>query len=103
MVNVYGPYQDRVVLWDRPFSKPFLSNDRVIIGGDLNFTLGVSKIWGPRAIPDPLSHYFKSHISRLDLYDLEPIKLNPTWWNRSAGEDRIAKRLDHFLVGEDIA
>lgn len=103
LVNVYGPYQDRVVFWDSFFSKPFLYSDCLIIGGDLNFTLGVSEIWCPKAIPDPLSHFFKSHLSQLDLFDLEPVKLNPTWRNRRSGEDQIAKRLDRFIVEEDIA
>ena len=89
--------------WDNLFSKPFFSHDQLIVGGDLNFTLGVAKIWGPKAIPDPLSDFFKSHLTQLDLFDLDPIKLNPTWRNGRVGEDRIAKRLDRFLVREDIA
>lgn len=98
LVNVYGPYQDRVVFWDNLFAKPFFSHDHVIIGGDLNFTLG-----SPKVILDPLSDYFKSHLTQLDLFELDPIKLNPTWRNKRMGEDRIAKRLGRFLVGENIA
>lgn len=103
LVNVYGSYQDCVIFWESLFSKPFLSSDRLIVGGDLDFTLGVSKIWGSNAIPDPLADFFRSHLSWLDLFDLEPVKINPMWWNRRSGEDWIAKRLDRFIVGEDIS
>ena len=103
MFNVYGPYQNRVVFWDNLFSKYFFCHDRVIVGGDLNFSLGTTEIWGPKAIPDPLSDFFKSHLIQRDLIDLDPIKLNPTWRNKRVGEDRIAKRLDHFLIGEPIS
>lgn len=103
MINIYGPYQERVVFWEKLFSKSFLSHDRRIMGGDLNFTLGTSEIWGPSAIIDPLVDFFRSHMSRLDLFDLEPAKLNLTWRNCRTGEGNIAKCLDRFLVGEDVA
>jgi len=103
MINVYGPYQDRMVFWERLFSKSFLSCERRIMGGNLNFTLEVSEIWGPSTIVDPLADFFRSHMSRLDLFDLDPVKLNPMWRNRRSGEEHIAKLLDRFLVGEDIA
>lgn len=69
----------------------------------MNFTLGASEIWGPLAIIDPLAYFFRSHMSRLDLFNLEPVKLNPTWRNRRSGEVRITKCLDLFLVGEDVS
>jgi hypothetical protein len=34
------------------------------------------------------------------LYDVEPTKLRPTWRNKWVREDRIAKRLDRFLLFE---
>lgn len=101
LVNVYGPYQDRVGFWDKLFSKSF-SHENVIMGGDPNLTLGVAEIWGPKAIPDPLSDFFQNHLAQLDLFYIDPIKLNPTWRNRRVGEHVIMKRLDRFLVGEDI-
>lgn len=86
-----------MVLWDNLFSKSFFSHENVIVGGDLNITLGVAEIWGSKAIPDPLSDFFKAHLTQVDLFDIEPIKLNPTWWNRRAGEHRICKKIGPFF------
>ena len=33
---------------------------------------------------------------------MEPPNLNATWRNRRVGEDKISKRLDKFLIGEDV-
>ena len=74
----------------------------VVIGGDLNFILGMAKIWGPKATLDPLSNFFSQHLAQKGIFYLEPTKLNSTWWNMCVGEDRIANRLDHFLIGEDV-
>ena len=73
------------------------------MGGNLNFSLESANIWGPRAIPDPLVDFFKTHLIQRDLIELDPIKLNPTWRNKGVGEDKIAKRLDRFLIGDSIA
>lgn len=72
------------------------------MGGDLNFYLGALEIWGPKATLDPLTNFFIHQLDQARLVDVEPPKLNPTWRNRRVGEDRIAKRLDRFLVGEDL-
>ena len=85
------------------FSLSLLSHGQVILGGDLNFSLSSSKIWGPSAIVDPLAEYFKNHLVQRDLVDRNLIKLNPTWRNRRVGEDKIAKRLDKFLIGDSLA
>lgn len=103
LFNVYGPYHNRVAFWDNLFSNSLFSHEQVIMGGYLNCSLGIAEIWGSRAIPNPLSDFFKSHLIQKDLIDLDPIKLNPTWRNRRVGEDKIAKRLDHFLIGDSIA
>ena len=36
------------------------------------------------------------------MLDIEPLKLKPTWRNNRCAEDRIAMRIDHFLVAEQI-
>jgi hypothetical protein len=36
------------------------------------------------------------------LDDIEPLKMTPTWRNGRSGEDVVAKRLDRFLVSEDL-
>ena len=72
------------------------------MGGDLNLTLGVVEIWGLKAILDPLSDFFENHLAQLNVFNIEPIKLNPTCRYKREGEHMILKRLDRFLVGEDI-
>ena len=32
------------------------------------------------------------------MLDIATIKLSPTWWNKRTSENRVAKRLDRFLV-----
>jgi hypothetical protein len=41
-------------------------------------------------------------LERVALVDLKPVKLTPMWRNRRMGEARITKRLDLFLVSEDV-
>ena len=38
----------------------------------------------------------------MKLVDLDPYKLKQSWTNRRYGEDKIAKRLDRFLLGESL-
>lgn len=102
IMNVYGPYLDRVPFWENFLSKEISKGDLVIIGGDLNFSLGRSEVWGPTAHVDILSDYFIQKLGGRNLIDLEPVKLKPTWRNNSAGEHRVAKRLDCFLISEQL-
>ena len=62
LLNVYGPYLNREVFWDKVFSFSLLMHDMVILGGDLNFSLGSVESWGPRASLDPLTDFFKLHL-----------------------------------------
>jgi hypothetical protein len=34
--------------------------------------------------------------------DVKPTKIKPTWRNNRSGQDGVSKRLDRFLVTEDI-
>lgn len=77
-------------------------HDKVLVGGDLNFSLGNLESCGPRASIDPLTKFFKHHLIQKDLIDIEPIKLEPTWRNRRTRMVHVAKRLDRFLVGDSI-
>jgi hypothetical protein len=40
ILNIYGPYQDRVSYWESLTQKSFFLKDNVVIGRDLNFSLG---------------------------------------------------------------
>jgi hypothetical protein len=65
-----------------------------VIGGDLNFTLGASEIWGLATQIDCLQGYFLRKLEEVGLLDIEPTKLSPTWRNKRTKDDRITKRLD---------
>jgi hypothetical protein len=47
--------------------------------------------------------YFSQLIQDEGLVDVEPIKLLPTWRNGRGDQDYIAKRLDRFLINEELA
>jgi hypothetical protein len=53
--------------------------DAVILGGDLNFSLGAIEVWGPREISDSLSEYFSHKLGEWGLIDVDLVKLKPTW------------------------
>lgn len=72
------------------------------MGGDLNFSMGLSEAWGPNALVDPPSDYFLHKLSSSGLVDVDPIKPRPTWRNKRVGGDRIAKRLGRFLLKEEL-
>lgn len=80
----------------------FIHKRDIIIGVDLKFSLGTIEIWDLKVTLDPLSNFFIHHFEQSGLVDIEPPKLNPTWRNRWVGEDKFAKRLERFLVGEGL-
>jgi hypothetical protein len=61
------------------FQNPLMKDEHVLIGGDLIFTLGDSKIWGLAAQLDPLADFFISNLEEARLLNIQPIKLTPTW------------------------
>ena len=44
ILNIYGPYLNRVSFWDSLFKLEFFENTDVILGGDFNLSLGASKV-----------------------------------------------------------
>ena len=58
LLNIYGPYQDRIPFWEALFNKDCIKGNSVILGGDLNFSLGQSEVWGPQARVDILADFF---------------------------------------------
>eukprot|EP00253_Pinus_taeda_P025838 PITA_25838 len=102
ILNIYGPCQGRESFWLDMMAKSFMKASMLIVGGDLNFTMGRAETWGPTAREDPLTDFFHKLIEDHHLADPHPIKLKATWRNRRVGEGRIAKRLDRFLLSEDL-
>lgn len=57
---------------------------------------------GSSAQVDPLSEFFENVLDDHSLIDIPFAKLQPTWRNKRTGEDRLARRLDHFLIKERL-
>ena len=52
---------------------PFL-----VFGGDLNFPLGLSEIWGVKARVDVLTNFFHNLLDSLGFVDINPLVSIPT-------------------------
>ena len=102
VINIYGLYLNRIPFRDKIFSNTLLRGDMMIIGGDLNFSLGWAEVWGPHARTDLLSDYFTRNLVERNWLDVEPCVLKPVWKNNRCREGRVAKRLDRFLVTKKI-
>ena len=102
LVNVYGPCSDREQFWNSLLTCSLISVPNLILGGDLNFSLGIAESWGPLASPDPLAKFFNSALSASNLVDIQTTKLQPTWRNRRTGSAALARRLDRFLIKQDL-
>ena len=79
-----------------------LNCTKIIFGGDLNFSLGLSKIWGDRARSDCLSDFFAKFLNDHGLVDIVPSVILPTWTNRRVGSENICKRLDRLMIYVDL-
>jgi hypothetical protein len=73
-----------------------------VIASDLNFTVSNGEVWGGNACTRPLTNFFISLFHDHNLVDTHPNKLAPTWRNGCSGTDFITKRLDRFMVSEDL-
>lgn len=100
VVNIYGLYQERLIFWEGIFSMAWWNSSDLIVGGDLNFSLGEAEIWGESAHVDELFDYFRQALCQVGVSDIPSPKLLPTWSNRRVGVRYIAKRLDRFLVAD---
>lgn len=78
VLNIYGPYQDRLPFWERLFNKSWWNNPELIVGRDLNFIIGKVEIWGESARVDELSGFFRQNLAWVGVTDLPPTKLTPT-------------------------
>ena len=102
ILNCYGPYLNRDSFWSAVASGGLLSLPNIILVGDLNLTLNASNIWGSRAQLDPLGPFFSKLFSDHHLVDVAPSCAGPTWRNGRIGEDGISKRLDCFLLSDQL-
>lgn len=82
--------------------KSFWDKPDLIMGGDLNFSMGEAEIWGTSVRMDELSDFFRHRLSQVGVTNVPPTKMTPTWRNRRMGEDFVAKRLDRFLITDPL-
>lgn len=98
LINIYGPCHNRECFWHNLLDADFMQDDNLIIGGHLNFSLGLAESWGWWAQSDHLLDFFNN---LLDLHDLIPIdsaNILPTWRNRRTGVGALVRRLNHFFM-----
>jgi hypothetical protein len=98
VINFYGPYQDQALFWESLLNKSFMNFESLILGGDLNFSVGVIEVWGPKPRIDPLLDFLIHILGDKGMSDAFTVKLNPTWRNKRIAKDRIEKKIDCFLV-----
>lgn len=98
IINIYGPCHQRENFWSHLLDCNLMSLDRIILGGDMNFSLGFSESWGLMAQTDPITNFIKSLLEQHDFIDIPMQKPLPTWRNRRVGTAALARRLDRFLM-----
>lgn len=101
ILNIYGPCQERVSFWNNLLAKSVM-RDKNLVVGDLNFSIRNAEAWVPSAREDPLSNFFQNALTSHKLIDANLSKLKPTWRNRRTSEALVAKRLDRFILCEDL-
>ena len=101
-VNLYGPYLDREVFWNNLIKMECFLSPFLVFGVDLNFSLGLSEIWGVKARVDVLTNFFNNLLDSLGLVDINPLVSIPTWSNQRVGSESICKRLDRLLASADF-
>ena len=74
----------------------------LVLGGDINFSLGLSEIWGVNARVDALTDFFTNLLEGMGLVDINPMVSIPTWSNRRVGFESSCKRLDRLLLSVDF-
>jgi endonuclease/exonuclease/phosphatase family metal-dependent hydrolase len=102
LLNTYGSCTERKSFWEKVENSGLLSLKNLVLAGDLNLTLNAGESWGSRANLGTLHTFFTNIFSNNNLVDIQPGKLVPTWRNGRVGEAFIAKRLDRFLLSEDL-
>lgn len=58
IMNIYGPYHRQVKFWEDIMRSSFLQVDIIILGGDLNLSIGHERSWGNHAQINSHSDYF---------------------------------------------
>lgn len=79
-----------------------LVSSNTIIGGDLNFSLGLEESWGDHTQIDPISDQMSTMLETFKFFDVPMNKKLPTWHNKRMGEAALGRRLDRFMIHENL-
>lgn len=101
VINIYAPNQNIMAFWLNLLENNLVTNS-TIIGGDLNFSLGMEESWGHHAQLDPILEQMSTLLDSYKLVDVPMNKKVPTWHKRRTGEAALGWRLDRFLIHEDL-
>ena len=101
-INLDGPYSNQEFFWNNLLGMDCFNYPNLIVGGDLNFSLGLSEVWGAKARVDVLIDFFTHLFEGLGLIDISPLDSKPTWSNHRVGSECICKRLDRFFLSADF-
>lgn len=100
IMNVYGPCVDRATFWRSLLNSEILQADNIILGGDLNFSLGYCESWDHSAQVDNLSDTISTLLKEHQWVDIPSARVQYTWSNNRSGDHILARRLDRFLIKE---
>ena len=84
------------------FQSIILEDKSLVVGGDFNLTLSIDKVWGARKTEDPIVDFFMAKMEELNMVNIEPHMLSPTWSNERCGAVGITKILEIFLMARII-
>jgi hypothetical protein len=84
-LNLYAPYKDKEIFWQPLVDSHLLSEEDLIVGGDLNFTISSQDMWGNSSRIDLLAYYFLNIIQAIGLVYIQPNQMTPTWRNKRVG------------------
>eukprot|EP00253_Pinus_taeda_P011273 PITA_11273 len=102
IINVCGPCTDRANFWRILLGSELFQADNIILGGDLNFSLGFSESWKHLSQVDSLTDTMTSLLEDHKWVDIPSARLQYTWSNNRSGEQSLARRLDRFLIKEPL-
>lgn len=101
IINIYAPNQNRLA-FQQTFLENLMINHPTILWGDLNFSIVHEESWGRHSQLDPLSNQLNTLLEQYGLIDVPMNKNMPTWHTRWIGEATLGRRLERYLIQEDL-
>lgn len=89
--NIYVPCNNGEAFWNHLLNLSIINYDNIIMGGDLNFSIGFGESWGSNAQVNSLSDIMEKLLERHHLIYIPMVKPQPTWHNCRIGEASLAK------------